>query len=122
MVDEMLAVIDMFGANRWCINRLKDNTIFSRDDNEYIILRVKDFAVKLCDTNTWEETNWISVPDFQKWYEETEYYLDYGNEYKCDYCGCYTESYREEEKGRCCPKCFSELVGLTEEEVYRNID
>ncbi len=41
---------------------------------------------------------------------------------KCDYCGGYTEFYREEEKGKCCPKCFSELVGLTEEEVYRNID
>lgn len=41
---------------------------------------------------------------------------------KCDYCGCYTEFYKEEEKGKCCPKCFSELVGLTEEEVYRNIN
>ena len=40
----------------------------------------------------------------------------------CDYCGCHTEFYREEEKGKCCPKCFSKLVGLTEEEVYRNID
>ena len=122
MVGEMLAVIDMFGANRYCINRLKDNTIFSRDGNEYIILRVKDFAVKLCNINTWEETSWISVPDFQKWYEETEYYLDYSNEDKCDYCGCHTEFYREEEKGKCCPKCFSKLVGITEEEVYRNID
>lgn len=98
MVGEMLAVIDMFGANRWCINRLKDNTIFSRDGSEYIILRVKDFAVKLCDINTWEETNWISVPDFQKWYKETEYCLDYGKGDKCDYCGCDTDFYREEER------------------------
>lgn len=75
MVGEMLAVIDMFGANRWCINRLKDKTIFERDRKEYIIFWVKGFAVKLYDIATWEETDWIGMPDFQKWYKETEYCL-----------------------------------------------
>lgn len=75
MVGEMLAVIDMLGANRWCINRLKDRTIFKQDDKEYIIFWVESFAVKLYEIDSWKETDWIDIPDFQKWYKETEYCL-----------------------------------------------
>ena len=48
--------------------------------------------------------------------------MELENEVKCDYCGCYTITYREEEKGKCCVKCFSKMVGLTDSEIYRSID
>lgn len=43
-------------------------------------------------------------------------------DYICDYCGRYTPMYKEEEKGKCCPMCFSDMVGMTIEEMCRSVD
>ena len=77
MVENMIRVVEMVGENRWCINRSKDRTIFTKDGKEYIIYWVKDFAVKLLNIGTQEESDWINIYDFQKQYKETEYYMDY---------------------------------------------
>ena len=89
--------------------------------------------------------NSLILITFQHKFEITESYL-YGKEYddwleivdeivlienynyedlpddKCDYCGRYTLMYKEEEKGKCCPMCFSDMVGMTIEEMCRSID
>ena len=76
MVDNLMSVVDMSGANRWCIKMIKEKTIFEKDGLEYVIYWVKNFAVKLQEIKTLEETEWIQVYDFQKWYKETDYYLN----------------------------------------------
>ena len=76
MVENMIRVVEMLGENRWCINHSKERTIFNRDENEYIIYWVKDYAVKLLNIDTYEESDWINISDFQERYKETDYCLE----------------------------------------------
>ncbi len=36
----------------------------------------------------------------------------------CAYCDGYTEYWRDEDEGKCCPRCYADLVGVSVSEVY----
>ncbi|WP_165352565.1 hypothetical protein [Bacillus infantis] len=40
----------------------------------------------------------------------------------CNYCDSYAEHWRDEEKGKCCLRCFADLVGLEVSEVWGSIE